>query len=284
MALVCSSLRSSCLAHNKGMAYYEALKCAPTATKAELKAAWRAALLETHADKQAGKTAAVQEAMEMRFQEVLNAYAVLRSDKKRLRYDQGGHNPSDDDDDDDESDDDSADGASDAGNEADSGNSGSEESEEGRGGGGGEQRSQPKRRRRAKLMDTQASISSLARALSASLLFSLPLSMPLSLPLRLCLCISAPHFFYTRSPAAHLRHTHTHLRHTRARALPLTHGVCLMLQSGTPAGARAAGVEPGKSGKRRSGPQRSPRPRHCGKKENIERKEKKKKKKNRGLV
>lgn len=65
--------------------YYEVLGVSKSATKAEIKSAYRKLALQWHPDK--NKT----EGAEKKFKEINNAYEVLADEKKRQTYDQLGH-------------------------------------------------------------------------------------------------------------------------------------------------------------------------------------------------
>ena len=66
--------------------YYEVLGVAKTATKKEIKKAYRKKALEYHPDKNPGDSTA-----EEKFKEAATAYEVLSDDNKKARYDQYGH-------------------------------------------------------------------------------------------------------------------------------------------------------------------------------------------------
>ncbi len=66
--------------------YYEVLGVSKTATKEELKKAYRKQALKFHPDRNPGDKEA-----EQNFKEAAEAYEVLSSDDKRRRYDQFGH-------------------------------------------------------------------------------------------------------------------------------------------------------------------------------------------------
>lgn len=65
--------------------YYEVLGVSKTATKAEIKSAYRKLALKWHPDKNKDAGA------ETKFKEINNAYEVLSDEKKRATYDQLGH-------------------------------------------------------------------------------------------------------------------------------------------------------------------------------------------------
>lgn len=66
--------------------YYEVLEVIKTATKEEIKKAYRKKAVQYHPDKNPGDHAA-----EEKFKEAAEAYEVLSDDNKRARYDQFGH-------------------------------------------------------------------------------------------------------------------------------------------------------------------------------------------------
>ncbi|MFA6873291.1 MAG: DnaJ domain-containing protein, partial [Bacteroidaceae bacterium] len=66
--------------------YYEILGVAKTASKDEIKKAYRKKAIEFHPDKNPGDKSA-----EEKFKEAAEAYEVLSDDQKRARYDQFGH-------------------------------------------------------------------------------------------------------------------------------------------------------------------------------------------------
>ena len=66
--------------------YYEVLGVSKTATKDEIKKAYRKLAIQYHPDRNPGDKAA-----EEKFKEAAEAYAVLSDDEKRARYDQFGH-------------------------------------------------------------------------------------------------------------------------------------------------------------------------------------------------
>ncbi|MDF1550194.1 MAG: DnaJ domain-containing protein, partial [Bacteroidales bacterium] len=66
--------------------YYEVLEVTKTATKEELKKAYRKQALKFHPDRNPGDNEA-----EHKFKEAAEAYEVLSNDDKRRRYDQFGH-------------------------------------------------------------------------------------------------------------------------------------------------------------------------------------------------
>jgi len=66
--------------------YYEVLEVSKTATKEELKKAYRKQALKFHPDRNPGDNEA-----EHKFKEAAEAYEVLSNDDKRRRYDQFGH-------------------------------------------------------------------------------------------------------------------------------------------------------------------------------------------------
>ena len=66
--------------------YYEVLGVSRTATKDEIKKAYRKLALQFHPDKNPDNKDA-----EEHFKEVNEAYEVLSNDDKRRRYDQFGH-------------------------------------------------------------------------------------------------------------------------------------------------------------------------------------------------
>ncbi|MBD81042.1 MAG: molecular chaperone DnaJ [Crocinitomicaceae bacterium] len=66
--------------------FYEILGVSQSATKDELKKAYRKMAIKYHPDKNPGDTAA-----EEKFKEAAEAYEVLNDDNKRARYDQFGH-------------------------------------------------------------------------------------------------------------------------------------------------------------------------------------------------
>jgi len=66
--------------------YYEVLEVSKTASKEEIKKAYRQKALQYHPDKNPGNKAA-----EEKFKEAAEAYEVLGNDDKRMRYDQFGH-------------------------------------------------------------------------------------------------------------------------------------------------------------------------------------------------
>ncbi len=65
--------------------YYEVLGVSKSATKAEIKSAYRKLALQWHPDKNKSEGA------EKKFKEINNAYEVLSDEKKRQTYDQLGH-------------------------------------------------------------------------------------------------------------------------------------------------------------------------------------------------
>ncbi len=66
--------------------YYEVLDISKSATKEEIKKAYRKQALRYHPDKNPG-----DESAEEKFKEAAEAYEVLSNDQKRSRYDQFGH-------------------------------------------------------------------------------------------------------------------------------------------------------------------------------------------------
>ena len=66
--------------------YYEVLGVSKTATKDEIKKAYRKLAIKYHPDKNQGDASA-----EEKFKEATEAYDVLSDDKKRSAYDQFGH-------------------------------------------------------------------------------------------------------------------------------------------------------------------------------------------------
>lgn len=66
--------------------YYEVLGVAKTASKDEIKKAYRKKAIEFHPDKNPGDKSA-----EEKFKEAAEAYEILSDDQKRARYDQFGH-------------------------------------------------------------------------------------------------------------------------------------------------------------------------------------------------
>src|ERR1700753_1783320 len=66
--------------------YYEILEVPKTATKEEIKKAYRKVALKFHPDRNQGDKAA-----EEKFKEAAEAYEILSDDKKRSQYDQYGH-------------------------------------------------------------------------------------------------------------------------------------------------------------------------------------------------
>ena len=66
--------------------YYEILELSKTASKEEIKKAYRKKAIQYHPDKNPGDKAA-----EEKFKEAAEAYEVLSDDNKRSRYDQFGH-------------------------------------------------------------------------------------------------------------------------------------------------------------------------------------------------
>ena len=66
--------------------YYEILGVSKSASKADLKKAYRKKAIQYHPDKNPGDAAA-----EEKFKEAAEAYEVLSNDEKRARYDQFGH-------------------------------------------------------------------------------------------------------------------------------------------------------------------------------------------------
>jgi molecular chaperone DnaJ len=66
--------------------YYEVLGASKTASKAEIKKAYRKVAMKYHPDRNQGDTSA-----EAKFKEVQEAYAILRDEQKRAAYDQFGH-------------------------------------------------------------------------------------------------------------------------------------------------------------------------------------------------
>ena len=66
--------------------YYDILEVGKTATKEEIKKAYRKKAIQYHPDKNPGDKAA-----EEKFKEAAEAYEVLSDDNKRSRYDQFGH-------------------------------------------------------------------------------------------------------------------------------------------------------------------------------------------------
>ncbi|MCQ2960266.1 MAG: molecular chaperone DnaJ [Bacteroidales bacterium] len=71
--------------------YYEILGVSKTATKEELKKAYRKLAIQYHPDRQQGKSDEEKKAAEEKFKEAAEAYDVLSDDTKRQRYDQFGH-------------------------------------------------------------------------------------------------------------------------------------------------------------------------------------------------
>jgi len=69
--------------------YYDILGVSKTASKDELKKAFRKLAMKHHPDRQSDDTA--KEAAKQKFQEAQQAYAVLSDDQKRAAYDQFGH-------------------------------------------------------------------------------------------------------------------------------------------------------------------------------------------------
>ncbi|KAJ1458223.1 DnaJ domain-containing protein, partial [Pelagophyceae sp. CCMP2097] len=65
--------------------YYAILDVQKTATKAEVKSAYRKAALKWHPDKNRGDELAAQ-----KFRDVAQAYEVLSDDDRRKQYDRGG--------------------------------------------------------------------------------------------------------------------------------------------------------------------------------------------------
>ncbi len=66
--------------------YYEVLGASKTASKAEIKKAYRKVAMKYHPDRNQGDTGA-----EAKFKEVQEAYSILRDEQKRAAYDQFGH-------------------------------------------------------------------------------------------------------------------------------------------------------------------------------------------------
>ena len=66
--------------------YYEILEVSKTATKEEIKKAYRQKAIQYHPDKNPGDKAA-----EEKFKEAAEAYEILSDDNKKSRYDQFGH-------------------------------------------------------------------------------------------------------------------------------------------------------------------------------------------------
>jgi len=67
---------------------YKVLGVKPTATKEEIQKAFREKALKTHPDR--FHTVEEKEKAKEKFQEIINAYTVLRDDKKRKHYDLTG--------------------------------------------------------------------------------------------------------------------------------------------------------------------------------------------------
>ena len=66
--------------------YYEVLGVSKSATKDEIKKAYRKLAMQYHPDRNPGDKVA-----EEKFKEAAEAYEVLSDDQKRQRYDQFGH-------------------------------------------------------------------------------------------------------------------------------------------------------------------------------------------------
>ena len=66
--------------------YYEVLGTSKTASKAEIKKAYRKMAMKYHPDRNQG-----DESVEAKFKEVQEAYSILRDEQKRAAYDQFGH-------------------------------------------------------------------------------------------------------------------------------------------------------------------------------------------------
>ena len=73
-----------------GGSWYDVLEIKSTATKSEIRAAYRAAALQWHPDKNAGN----EKEAERRFIEISEAYAVLRDEAARKQYDRSGRRSS----------------------------------------------------------------------------------------------------------------------------------------------------------------------------------------------
>jgi len=68
------------------MDYYKVLGINRTATKEEIKEAYRRLALELHPDKHARSSNPVREKATLKFKQVSEAYEILRNDKKRADY------------------------------------------------------------------------------------------------------------------------------------------------------------------------------------------------------
>ncbi|KAB5551614.1 hypothetical protein DKX38_008925 [Salix brachista] len=68
------------------MDYYKVLGINRTATKEEIKEAYRRLALEFHPDKHARSSNSVREKATLKFKQVSEAYEILRNDKKRADY------------------------------------------------------------------------------------------------------------------------------------------------------------------------------------------------------
>lgn len=83
-----SSSSSSSRVNANDLTLYKVLGVKPTATKEEIQKAFREKALKTHPDR--FHTTEEKEKAKEKFQEIINAYTVLRDDKKRKHYDLTG--------------------------------------------------------------------------------------------------------------------------------------------------------------------------------------------------